>query len=82
MRDRDVFYLLCKYFSQTFLIKGRVNVDSRAKIEEFRVKKIEEVMNDGVWRIYRAIPRKISKLTKGEYINDQYVDKRIEIPIK
>jgi len=64
-------------------IKKGVKIrDSRAKIEEFRVKKIEEVMNDGAWRIYKAIPRKISKLTKGEYINDQYVDKRIDISLK
>lgn len=56
--------------------------DSRAKVEEFRVKKIEEVINDGVWRIYKATPIKISKLTSGEYINGQYVDKRKEVSLK
>lgn len=56
--------------------------DSRAKVEEFRVKKIEEVINDGVWRVYKAVARKISKLTSGEYINGQYVDKRKEVSLK
>lgn len=56
--------------------------DNRAKIKKFRVKKIQEVMGDGVWRVYKAIPKKISKLTKGEFVNGQYVDKRIEILLK
>jgi len=56
--------------------------DSRAMIEKFRVKEIEEVIGNGIWRVYKAMPRKISKLTKGEYINGQYVDKRIEISLK
>ena len=51
----------------------------RVQKDEFRVKKIEEVIGSGVWRIYKATPRKVSILADGEYINGQYVDKRVEI---
>lgn len=51
----------------------------RVTKEEFKVKRIEEVTSEGVWKIYRATPVKISKLTKGEFINGQYVDRRIDI---
>lgn len=54
---------------------------ARVSKEEFRIKKIEEVTGEGIWRIYKAIPQKISKLTEGEYINGQYVDKRIDLKL-
>lgn len=53
----------------------------RVAQDEFRVKKLSEVTKAGVWRIYKATPIKISKLTKGEYTNGQYVDKRVEISL-
>ena len=56
-------------------------LDKRVTKDEFRVKKIEEVTNEGVWRIYKAIPVKISVLTSGEFINGQYVDKRVEVDL-
>ena len=54
---------------------------ARVTQDEFRVKKIGEVIKDGAWRIYKAIPQKISKLKEGEYIDGQYVDRRIEIDL-
>ena len=54
-------------------------LNKRVTKDEFRVKSVESVTNGGVWRIYKAIPNKISKLTDGEYINGQYIDKRIDI---
>lgn len=62
--------------------KAMVVLGARVKQDEFRSKKIGEVTGDGVWRIYKAVPHKISKLTEGEYINGQYVDRRIEIDLK
>ncbi len=56
--------------------------DSRAKVEEFKVKNINEVVGDGQWRVYKAIPVNVSKLGKGEIVNGQYVDKRYEIELK
>ncbi len=56
-------------------------LNKRVTKDEFRVKKIGEVTDQGVWRIYRATPSKISKLTEGELINGQYIDKRIEIKL-
>lgn len=53
----------------------------RVSKEEFRTKKTEEVTGEGVWRIYKATPHKVSKLTEGEYINGQYVDKRVDIKL-
>jgi nitroimidazol reductase NimA-like FMN-containing flavoprotein (pyridoxamine 5'-phosphate oxidase superfamily) len=51
----------------------------RYQKDEFRVKSIDAVTNAATWRIYKANPKAVSKLTEGEYINGQYVDKRIEI---
>jgi uncharacterized protein YhbP (UPF0306 family) len=52
---------------------------SRATIDECIPKNIEEVTKDAIWRIYKAVPKKVSKLGGHEYINGQYADKRIEI---
>ena len=49
--------------------------------DEFKVKRIDEVINSGVSRIYRAVPKTISTLTEGEFINGQYVDRRVEIDL-
>jgi len=55
--------------------------NKRVTRDEFRIKKVGEVTKQGVWRIYKATPFRISKLTEGEFISDQYVDKRIEIEL-
>lgn len=55
--------------------------NSRVKQDEFKVKKISDVTGSGVWRMYKAIPSTISKLTEGEFIGGQYVDRRIEIKL-
>jgi general stress protein 26 len=54
----------------------------RVTQDEFKVKNPQEVTGEGSWRIYKAIPLKISKLTEGEYINGQYIDKRIDLDLK
>lgn len=56
-------------------------LSKRVTKEEFKVKQIEEVTDSGVWRIYKAVPLKISKLTRGEVINGQYIDTREEISL-
>lgn len=56
--------------------------DKRAKKEEFKVKSVEEVIGDGQWRVYKAVPYSVTKLSSGEYVNGQYVDKRYEIELK
>jgi len=53
----------------------------RVTKDEFRVKSVEEVTKAAAWRIYKAMPQVVSKLTTGEYINGQYVDKRVEISL-
>lgn len=55
--------------------------NKRVTQDEFRIKKVGEVTKSGVWRIYKAAPLKVSKLTEGEFINGQYVDKRVEIKL-
>lgn len=39
----------------------------------------EEFKNDSPRRIYKAVIKKIYKLTDGLYINGQYVDKKVEV---
>lgn len=56
-------------------------LNKRVTKDEFRVKKIGEVTGDGLWRIYKAIPTKVSKLTEGEFVKGQYIDKRAEIKL-
>lgn len=67
--------------NETEIIHAMEILGKRVKKDEFRVKKIEEVIGNGVWRIYKATPKKVSKLTEGEYINGQYIDKRVAIKL-
>ena len=53
----------------------------RVTKDEFQIKKLEDVRKEGVWRIYKAVPSRVSKLTEGELINGQHVDKRVEIDL-
>ena len=53
----------------------------RVTKDEFKIKELSEVSGNGIWRIYKATPYEISKLTEGETINGQYVDKRIEVKL-
>lgn len=57
-------------------------LNKRVTKDEFRVKRIGEVTNGGAWRIYRATPTKVYKLTEGEYVNGQYIDKKVEVNIR
>lgn len=52
---------------------------ARGTIKECIPKSTNEVTKDAIWRIYKAVPKKISKLGGHEYINGQYSDRRIEI---
>jgi|SRR5579872_1514815 len=56
-------------------------LDKRVSKDQFRLKGIQEVTGEGVCRIYKAVPYRITKLTEGEYINGQYVDKRVEVKL-
>jgi len=62
--------------------KAMATLGARVTQEEFRIKKVGEVMEGGEWRVYKAIPQNISKLKDGEYVNGQYVDRRIEIDLE
>ncbi len=53
----------------------------RVTKEEFRVKKVEEVTEEGAWRIYKAKPLKITKLSRGTTVNGQYIDERVEVSL-
>jgi len=55
--------------------------NKRVTKNEFKIKSEKEVTKEGVWRIYKAVPYNISKLTKGEFVNGQYIDKRVEIKL-
>lgn len=54
-------------------------LNKRVTKDEFRIKKIGEVTGDGMWRVYKAFPLKVSQLTEGEFVNGQYIDQRAEI---
>ncbi len=53
--------------------------NNRTTQEQFQIKSSDEVSSAGVWRIYRATPYAVSKLTAGTRVNGQYVDTRINI---
>lgn len=53
--------------------------NQRSTKEEFRIGSLEEVTDKGEWRIYKATPIKIEKLTQGEYVNGQYVEKKVDV---
>lgn len=61
--------------------QAMVIFNARATQDDFKVKKVSEVANEGIWRIYKAVPNSISKLTKGDFINGQYIDRRVEIKL-
>lgn len=61
------------------IVRAMKILNSRTTKDEFKVKTITQVTGEGIWRIYKAIPLKTYTLSDGEYINGQYVDKRIEI---
>ena len=67
--------------SKNEIIHAMEVMGKRVTKDEFRIKKIGKVTGKGVWRIYKATPTKVSKLTEGELLNGQYVDKRIEIKL-
>ena len=72
-----------KELQEEFELNKAIEIlNNRTKIEEFKIKSIDGIRGQGVWRIYRAIPFKIYKLTEGKFINDQYVDERVEITLK
>lgn len=56
--------------------------DARVTVSTYRVKHLEDVTNEGVWRVYKATPKHILKLTEGAFIKGQYVDQRIEVTLK
>lgn len=55
--------------------------NGRSAKDEFRVNDASKVVGDGVWRIYKAVPQEVSKLTDGESIRGQYVDRRTRVSL-
>jgi uncharacterized protein YhbP (UPF0306 family) len=53
----------------------------RVTKDEFKIKRTTEVTAQGLSRIYKAVPKAISKLAEGEYNNGQYVDRRVIISL-
>lgn len=63
-------------------INFAINIlNKRVTKEDFRVKKTGDVVGNNAWRIYKARPVQISKLTSGETVSGQYIDTRAEINI-
>ena len=56
--------------------------NKRVNGEDFKIKDIGKVSGEGIWRVYKATPTKISQLTEGTFIKGQYVDTRIEVSLK
>ncbi len=78
--DGVYFETIVKELEDESEIKKAVQIyNKRVTKKIFRVKEINEVMNKAIWRIYKATPTKISKLTEGKIVNGQYVDKRVEL---
>jgi uncharacterized protein YhbP (UPF0306 family) len=59
--------------------EGMSILAARVTQDELKIKEVSAVTGEGAWRIYKAVPKKISKLKEGEYINGQYVDRRVDI---
>jgi len=55
-------------------------LNKRMTVEKFKIDE-EDVAENGEWRVYKATPIKITKLTEGRYINGQYVDERTEVKL-
>lgn len=55
-------------------------LSARVTKDEFKVKSIAEVTENGVWRIYAARPKEVFILGDS-YIKNQFVDKRIRVRI-
>jgi nitroimidazol reductase NimA-like FMN-containing flavoprotein (pyridoxamine 5'-phosphate oxidase superfamily) len=68
--------------SETSEISQAMKVmSSRVTVDEFKVKDVSEVTGAGAWRIYKASPQTISKLSRGETVNGQYIDTRVTIQL-
>ena len=63
------------------IVMGIALMSARVTMDEFRVHDINEVSGTGEWRIYKAIPKSVSKLTGGTIVNGQYVDERMDITL-
>lgn len=78
--DAIYFEATAKEISEESEILSAMTVlGGRVTKDEFRVKEIGQVTGNGLWRIYKAIPSKTTKLTRGESVNGPYIDTRLEI---
>ncbi len=50
-------------------------LSARVTIEDFKIKRIEDVTVQGAWRVYKAEPHEITKVA-GDTVNGQYIDTR------
>lgn len=56
--------------------------DAQLTVEKFKVKSVDEVLGAAAWRIYKACPSVVYKLARGEIIDGQHIDKKVEINFK
>ncbi len=58
-------------------------LNKRITNDDFKIKSIDKLIkNQGISSIYKGVPKKISKLTEGKFVNGQYIDERVEITLK
>ena len=56
-------------------------LNKRMTVEKFQIDD-DDVAEEGVWRLYKATPVKITKLLpEGQYVNGQYIDERTEVKL-
>jgi uncharacterized protein YhbP (UPF0306 family) len=82
--DGDAVYFECEaseLTDESELASAIEIYNERATQKDFRVKNVASVSGDNLWRVYKAVPISISKLSDGEVVNGQYVDKRFEISL-
>jgi len=82
--DGDGVYFECEASELTDdseIITAIEAYNQRATQDEFRVSNITEVVGDKLWRIYKAVPRQVTKLSDGAVVNGQYIEKRIEVSL-
>jgi len=55
--------------------------NKRVMKDEFRIKRMTDVAGDGLSRMEKAVPKKVSKLTEGAFVNGHSIDKRVDIEL-
>jgi len=79
--DGVYFEAVAEEMKDSTELKNAMNLlNDRMTVEKFKIND-EDVSENGEWRVYKATPVKITKLTEGRYINGQYIDERTEVKL-